>query len=160
MSQVFIALGSNLGSSADILRSALLALNALPGCQVVSCSHFYRSKPMGPQNQPDYLNAVAELNTCISPMNLLNKLQAIEFEHERVRSKLRWGPRTLDLDILLYADLQIKNECLIIPHIGMSKRNFVLLPLQELVGSEFVIPGLGVLADCLAHCKGQPLVQV
>ncbi len=158
MYPVFIGLGSNLGQSKDVLCSALLTLNALSNCQTVRCSHLYRSKPMGPQDQPDYLNAVAELKTGMSPVKLLNELQTIEAEHGRVRNALRWGPRTLDLDILLYSDLQIQCERLTIPHIGIAQRNFVLYPLQELVGPKFVIPGLGVLANCLENCEGQPLI--
>lgn len=158
MFPVFIGLGSNLGQSEDMLHAALLALNALPGCQVVRSSHLYRSKPMGSQDQPDYLNAVAELKTNMSPIKLLNASQTIETEHGRIRNARRWGPRTLDLDILLYADLQIQSERLTIPHIGIAQRNFVLSPLQELVGPKFVIPGVGVLADCLDNCEGQPLI--
>ncbi|VAW84707.1 2-amino-4-hydroxy-6-hydroxymethyldihydropteridinepyrophosphokinase [hydrothermal vent metagenome] len=158
MFQVFIGLGSNLGDSADIMHAALLTINTLPGCQTVRCSHLYRSKPMGPQDQPDYLNAVAELKTDMSPIELLDALQAIETEYGRVRNGLRWGPRTLDLDILLYAELKIQNERLTIPHIGIAQRNFVLYPLQELVGPKFVILGVGVLADCLDHCADPPLI--
>jgi len=157
MFPVFIGLGSNLGQSKDVLHAALLTLNALPDCQTVRCSRLYRSKPMGPQDQPDYLNAVAELKTDMSPVKLLNALQTIETEHGRVRNALRWGPRTLDLDILLYSDLKIQSERLTIPHIGIAQRRFVLYPLQELVGPKFVIPGFGVLADCLENCEGQSL---
>ena len=127
----YIGLGSNLSQPAQQLRSALDCLNNLPETRLTRCSSFYRSAPVGPGEQPDYVNAVAELETALPPLQLLNRLQAIEAEHGRERS-IRWGARTLDLDILLFGQQCIDGERLQVPHPRMGERNFVLLPLAEL----------------------------
>ena len=99
--KVYIGLGSNLDEPLVQLQQAIEALRGISGCQLLSTSAFYRSQPMGPQDQPDYLNAVASMTTSLSPEALLDTLQAIELNQGRVRD-VRWGPRTLDLDLLLY----------------------------------------------------------
>lgn len=132
MAIVFIALGANLGDPFKQAHDAIDAVINLPDTQLVRCSPFYRSKPLGPQDQPDYLNAVMQINTSLSPHNLLKSLQHIEQNLGRVRKANRWGPRTLDLDILLYDNMQINSEELTIPHYDMKNREFVLYPLFDI----------------------------
>ncbi|MFU2077046.1 2-amino-4-hydroxy-6-hydroxymethyldihydropteridine diphosphokinase [Avibacterium endocarditidis] len=131
MKQVYIALGSNLATPVQQLENALHALQQLPHSQLVAVSHFYQSKPLGPQDQPDYVNAVACLTTALAPLDLLDQLQRIEQEQGRVRLR-RWGERTLDLDILLYGDEIIQSERLTVPHYDMQHREFVIVPLYEI----------------------------
>ncbi|MFZ7316882.1 2-amino-4-hydroxy-6-hydroxymethyldihydropteridine diphosphokinase [Avibacterium avium] len=131
MKQVYIALGSNLATPVQQLENALQALQQLPHSQLVAVSHFYQSKPLGPQDQPDYVNTVACLTTALAPLDLLDQLQRIEQEQGRVRLR-RWGERTLDLDILLYGDEIIQSERLTVPHYDMQHREFVIVPLYEI----------------------------
>lgn len=128
MNKTYIGLGSNLGDSEQILREAVEQLRQLGEVRV---SQLYHSPPMGPQDQPHYHNAVAQLDTHLAPLDLLNELQRIENESGRVRLR-RWGERTLDLDLLLYAEKNIINERLTVPHIGILQRDFVLIPLLDL----------------------------
>ncbi|HHJ12991.1 MAG TPA: 2-amino-4-hydroxy-6-hydroxymethyldihydropteridine diphosphokinase [Gammaproteobacteria bacterium] len=129
--RAWIGLGSNLDSPLDQVRAALTELAALPDTRLAACSRLYRSAPMGPPGQPDYINAVAGVDTGLPPQALLDALQAIERAHGRVRGE-HWGPRTLDLDILLYGDLKLDSPRLHLPHPGLLARNFVLVPLAEL----------------------------
>lgn len=131
MNKVYIALGSNLEHPQAQLTAALQALNELSDSRLTAVSSFYQSKPLGPQDQPDYVNAVACLETSLAPLALLDELQRIEHEQGRVRLR-RWGERTLDLDILLYADHIIQSERLIVPHYDMHQREFVIIPLVEI----------------------------
>ncbi|MFZ7159368.1 2-amino-4-hydroxy-6-hydroxymethyldihydropteridine diphosphokinase [Avibacterium avium] len=131
MKQVYIALGSNLATPVQQLENALQALQQLPHSQLVAVSHFYQSKPLGPQDQPDYVNAVACLATALAPLDLLDQLQRIEQEQGRVRLR-RWGERTLDLDILLYGNEIIQSERLTVPHYDMQHREFVIVPLYDI----------------------------
>ncbi|MBJ9703434.1 2-amino-4-hydroxy-6-hydroxymethyldihydropteridine diphosphokinase [Acinetobacter calcoaceticus] len=124
----YIGLGSNLGDSRQILSEAIAKLKTLG---MVKVSRLYQSPPMGPQDQPNYLNAVAELNTDLAPLDLLNHLQRFEQEAGRVRLR-RWGERTLDLDLLIYGNEKIQNERLTVPHIGILQRDFVVIPLLDL----------------------------
>jgi len=132
MITVFIAVGSNLGDPVSQAKVAIDALKQLPKSQFVSTSSLYSSTPMGPQDQPDYINAVVELKTELTPIELLNCTQTIELEQGRVRKEERWGPRTLDLDILLYGNEVMDSERLTVPHYGMKEREFVLYPLAEI----------------------------
>jgi len=152
MDKVFIGLGSNLDEPLAQLKKALAALKKMNDSQLINVSHFYRSLPMGPQDQPDYINAVAELKTKLSAEQLLGALQKIENEQGRVRQQ-RWGPRTLDLDILLYGNEVINTERLTVPHYGMKERNFVLYPLSELINGDFNIPNMGTMKKLLASCS-------
>jgi 2-amino-4-hydroxy-6-hydroxymethyldihydropteridine diphosphokinase len=127
----YVGLGSNLGDPVAQLRGALAALGAMPGSRVVARSALYRNPPMGPQNQPEYVNAVAALLTTLTAGGLLRALQQIESDCGRVRGGQRWGPRTLDLDLLLYGDLQLASDELTLPHPGLASRPFVLVPLSE-----------------------------
>jgi len=139
MIRVYIALGSNLAKPVDQVNCALEALAHLPRTKRVVCSAFYRSKPLGPQNQPDFLNAVVALDTELPPEELLDCTQAIEQNQGRVRKLERWGPRTLDLDMLLYGDRVIHTERLTVPHYDMKNREFMLYPLAE-IAPEVVFP--------------------
>ncbi|TXJ10409.1 MAG: 2-amino-4-hydroxy-6-hydroxymethyldihydropteridine diphosphokinase [Acinetobacter sp.] len=125
----YIGLGSNLGDSRSILREAVQHLAKLG---TVRGSRLYASPPMGPQDQPDYLNAVVALATTLEPLALLDQLQHIEQQSGRVRLR-HWGERTLDLDLLLYDDAQIQHPRLTVPHVGIMQRDFVILPLLDLV---------------------------
>ena len=132
MNHCYIGLGGNLGDAAHTIQSGVQALKNLPDSQFVGLSNLYQSKPMGPQDQPDYINAVAHLQTNLAPLQLLDALQAIEAEHGRVRGDEHWGARTLDLDILLFGQQTIDLPRLSVPHPGMREREFVLYPLYDL----------------------------
>ncbi|MGF3092728.1 2-amino-4-hydroxy-6-hydroxymethyldihydropteridine diphosphokinase [Cronobacter sakazakii] len=132
MTLAFIALGSNLAEPLSQVNNALAALARIPGSRIVAASSFYRTPPLGPQDQPDYLNAAVALETTLSAEALLDNTQRIELEQGRVRKAERWGPRTLDLDIMLFGDATINTERLIVPHYDMKNRAFMLLPLSEI----------------------------
>ncbi len=153
-----IGLGGNLDSPVLALRSARQVIARQPGIQEVAFSSLYRSVPMGPVDQPDYVNAVMMVDTTLTPLQLLDVLQAIENAHGRVRQGERWGPRTLDLDILLYDDLEMDDIRLKLPHPGMTRREFVLYPLAEIVPADLNIPGQGCLSDWLAQCSPKGLM--
>jgi 2-amino-4-hydroxy-6-hydroxymethyldihydropteridine diphosphokinase len=129
--QAYIGIGSNLDDPVSQVRQAIPALNAIPRSRCVVCSPLYRSQPLGPPGQPDYINAVAELVTALTALELLAVLQAIENKHGRVRT-IRWGPRTLDLDMLLYGDLILADPRLTVPHPRLHERAFVLYPLYAI----------------------------
>ncbi|EHD20492.1 MULTISPECIES: 2-amino-4-hydroxy-6-hydroxymethyldihydropteridine diphosphokinase [Brenneria] len=139
MTRVYLALGSNLTQPLQQIHAALSALDNLPQTRLARCSSFYRSRPLGPQDQPDYLNAVAELATDLSAEQLLDHTQAIEREQGRVRKAQRWGPRTLDVDILLFGDEVIATPRLTVPHYDMKNREFMLYPLAE-IAPELIFP--------------------
>jgi len=124
----YIGLGSNLGDSRQILTEAVQNLATLGQVKI---SKLYESPPMGPQDQPNYLNAVVRLETDLQPLALLDELQRFENESGRVRLR-RWGERTLDLDLLIYGQESIQNERLTVPHIGILERDFVVIPLLDL----------------------------
>jgi len=128
----YVALGSNLDDPDMQLQRAVDEIDSTPDIRVTGCSRLYRSDPVGPEGQPDYCNAVVEIETALPSLELLDALQAIEQQHGRERS-LRWGPRTLDLDILLYSNDKIQTARLTVPHYQMHVRNFVLCPLADIV---------------------------
>lgn len=130
--RAFIGLGSNLDNPIDHVRRAFDALKSLPRTQWIAASGLYRSTPMGPVAQPDFINAVALIETWLAPEELLDELLHIERLHGRVRDGVRWGPRTLDLDLLLYGNERIRTPTLQVPHPGVAERSFVLVPLAEL----------------------------
>jgi 2-amino-4-hydroxy-6-hydroxymethyldihydropteridine diphosphokinase len=158
-SAVYIGLGSNLDNPISQILKALRILDTLPTTKISTHSALYRSTPLGPQNQPDYINAVAELNTELSPLSLLTKLQAIENKQGRVRHVLRWGPRTLDLDILLYDNKPLQNSRLTLPHPGLYDRSFVLYPLYE-CAPDLVLPDGQRVYDLMRRCSSQGLYKV
>lgn len=138
MPVVYIALGTNLEPRADHLEKALELFRAMPDVEMKRISSIYESKPVGYLDQPDFLNLVFEAETDLLPLELLDRCQSIENELGRVRN-IRFGPRTLDADIVLFGDERIAVERLIVPHPRMQERAFVLLPLQELI-PDFVVP--------------------
>lgn len=150
MVRAYIGLGSNLDDPVQQLHRALEALAQLPQTQRIACSRFYRSAPLGPQDQPDYVNAVVALDTDLLPEALLDALQAIEAAQGRVRTR-RWGPRTLDLDLLLYGNEVLATPRLTVPHPGLAERNFVLYPLAELV-PDLQLPDGQRLEELLLRC--------
>jgi 2-amino-4-hydroxy-6-hydroxymethyldihydropteridine diphosphokinase len=151
MERVYIGLGSNLAEPLQQLRDALAALAQLPDTRLLAHSSFYASDPLGPPDQPRYVNAVAALDTALEPWTLLDALQRIEQEQGRVRKAERWGPRTLDLDILLFGERLIADERLTVPHYHMHARPFVLYPLAELA-AELHLPDGRRLSELLAAC--------
>ncbi len=154
----WIGLGSNLDDPVRQVNTALVALDSLPQSRLLACSGLYRSAPMGPQDQPDYINAVAGLKTTLPAVALLDALQAIEQDHARVRGE-HWGPRTLDLDILLYGDDIIESPRLSVPHPGLAQRNFVLAPLAEIT-PQLSVPGLGKVQVLRDRLGNEGLVRV
>lgn len=148
MIRVYIALGSNLAQPLQQVNTALEALEHIPRTRLIACSPLYRTKPLGPQNQPDYLNAVVALDTRLPPEQLLDHTQAIERNQGRVRKDERWGPRTLDLDMMLYGDLVIDTDRLTVPHYGLKQREFMLYPLAD-IAPDLVFPDGETLAECL-----------
>ena len=132
MTRVFIAVGSNLASPFAQVNAAIAALGEIPQTRIVAVSSFYRTPPLGPQDQPDYLNAAVELETELAPEALLDNTQRIELQQGRVRKAERWGPRTLDLDIMLFGDLTLNTKRLTVPHYDMHNRGFMLWPLAEI----------------------------
>ena len=129
--QAFVALGSNLEDPIKQVTTALKELTQIPQTTFIKCSPLYESDPVGVTDQPNFINAVALVTTELSPHELLKELQKIENDHKRVR-KIHWGPRTLDLDLILYDQEKINTPTLIIPHPEFSKRSFVLKPLFDL----------------------------
>lgn len=131
MTRIYLGLGANLGDPQATLRDAVSALKQHPELRNLRCSSFYGSKPMGPTDQPDYVNAVVAADTLLTPAALLQLAHRIEQQFGRQRQR-RWGERTLDIDILLYGDDTIAEAQLHIPHLGLCQRDFVLVPLLEL----------------------------
>lgn len=130
--RVHVALGSNLGDRGAHLRRALQDIACLEGVSALTCSSLYETAPMGPQDQPDYLNAVCRFGYTGTARELMRRLQAIEREHGRQAGGRRWGERPLDLDIVLFGEQLISEPDLIVPHVGLAERSFVLWPLAEL----------------------------
>lgn len=151
----WIGLGSNLDDPVAQVRRALDAIGAHPAMDLNAVSSLYRSPPMGPQDQPEYINAVARVSTSLAPLELLAALQAQEDAQRRRRGR-RWGARTLDLDVLLYADRRIRDATLTVPHPGIQERSFVLYPLAELA-PDLEIPGAGRVDDLIAACPASGL---
>jgi 2-amino-4-hydroxy-6-hydroxymethyldihydropteridine diphosphokinase len=148
----FIGLGSNLDDPVAQIERALHAIAQLAHTQLVRRSSLYLSRPMGPADQPDYVNAVAQVHTALAAPQLLTELLAIERRQGRLRrAGQRNAPRTLDLDLLLYAQQTRDDPALTLPHPGAHERDFVLLPLAE-IAPEAVIPGRGAVLDLLAGC--------
>lgn len=153
MAHAFVGLGANLGDPARQLEQALDAIGRLPGTRLVRSSSLYRTAPVGYAAQPDFLNAVAEIETALAPRALLEALRAIETQAGRVRAFAN-GPRVLDLDLLLYDDSVLREPGLELPHPRMHERAFVLAPLVE-IAPQAEIPGHGRAATLLARVAGQ-----
>lgn len=140
----YLGLGGNLtnelGTPEQHIRQAVASLSAHAQIDHVRCSSLYASKPMGPQDQPDFINAVVEIETTLAPLELLDLCQQLEQNAQRIRRR-RWGERSLDVDMLLYGNEQIVLPALTVPHVGMRERNFVLIPLSEL-NPDLIIQGI------------------
>ncbi len=154
----YIGLGSNLENPRAQMEHALVELASIPHSQLLAKSPLYRSAPIGPGDQPDYINAAALLKTSLTPLALLDALQAIEQSHQRVRIE-HWGPRTLDLDILLLDQQTIHSERLKVPHPYMTQRNFVLYPLAD-IAPELQLPDGTSLQQLIAQCPRDGLATI
>lgn len=149
----YIGIGSNLNDPAQQVTQAFAELAALPQSQLLGRSSLYLSRPLGPQDQPDFVNAAAKLGTALPPLVLLRELQAVEVRHGRSREHERhWGPRSLDLDLLIYGELRMQTAELTLPHPHLHERSFVLYPLAELA-PELVIPGHGPVQTLRDVCR-------
>ncbi|MBF8224219.1 MULTISPECIES: 2-amino-4-hydroxy-6-hydroxymethyldihydropteridine diphosphokinase [Halomonadaceae] len=157
--RAYIGLGSNQQHPREQVIQALDALDRLPLTRLAGASRLYASAPVGPQDQPDFVNAVAELATRLSPLALLDQLQALEQRHGRRRLR-HWGPRTLDLDLLLYDEAVIESPRLRVPHPEMAHRGFVLLPLAELAPTLRLPDGrcIAPLAEAMGSDDLRPLL--
>lgn len=144
----YVGIGSNLGEPKAQVMSAISVLERLPGTRLTGKSSLYRSRPWGLENQPDFINAAVRLETCLSARYLLDELLDIERKAGRVRDGLRWGPRVIDLDLLVYGDNRLNEDGLQVPHPRMAERAFVLLPLLEL-DAELSLSGMGRIIDRL-----------
>lgn len=149
MTRAYVGLGANLGDRAATMRAALEQLAAETGVELVAVSSFRETEPVGITDQPRFLNAAAALDTELRPRELLDRLLAIEGRLGRTRSGPRFGPRTIDLDLLVYGDEQIDEPGLEVPHPRLHERLFALEPLAELE-PQLVVPGLGPLAEIVA----------
>lgn len=149
----YIGIGSNQANPVLQVRQAITELARLPRSSLIGSSALYQTAPVGPTDQPDFVNAVAGLETRLEPRALLDALQRIEQAQGRVRDGPRWGPRTLDLDILLYGNLRLAEPGLEIPHPELGRRAFVLVPLADVAPVGLLVPGVGALADLLGRCS-------
>ena len=142
----YIGIGSNLESPVEQVERGIEALRRIENSILVARSGLYRSEPVGFTDQPDFINAVASMLTQLDASALLVALQSIEDQHGRVRDVPRWGPRTLDLDLLSYGSVTLAKDTLVLPHPRVSERNFVLLPWQE-IAPHYFVPGLATVAE-------------
>lgn len=160
---VYIGLGSNvasnMGNSQETLKHAVERLTQHQNIRLKAMSSLYRSQPMGPKDQPDFINAVCHINTSLEPEALLDVCQDIETHFGRTRKGERWGPRSLDLDILLYGSQRVQTERLTIPHVGIEQREFVLVPLFELA-PQLVMPDGNPIAKWVASCSLDGLSRI
>ncbi len=154
----YVGLGSNLDEPLAQVQAAIMELENIPHTSVQATSALYRSRAVGPGEQPDYINAAALLNTQLKPLELLDALQAIEQAHRRVRRE-HWGPRTLDLDILLLDQQTIDSERLKVPHPYLTQRNFVLYPLAD-IAPELLLPDGMALKELIAQCSQDGLERL
>ena len=155
-SPAYIGLGANLDQPVEQLRKAVSLLGIVNDARLVFVSPAYSSRPMGPQDQPDYVNAVAGLVTTLEPLELLDALQGIENQMGRVRDGERWGPRVIDLDLLVFAGVVMNGERLVLPHPGIHERSFVLYPLADIAPS-LKVPGLASVESLRAAVPGDDL---
>lgn len=157
--RAYIGLGSNLADPVAQVRTGVAALAQLEQTQVETCSSYYRTAPVGLREQPDFINAVCRVRTGQAPVELMRNLLEIEHAHGRVRHGDKGGPRTLDLDLLLYGDQAIQTTELTVPHPRLHERAFVLYPLHE-IDPDLVIPGHGKLVELLASCAEQQVERL
>ncbi len=156
----YIGLGSNLRQPQRQVLGALEALSELPRTQLQRQSPLYHSPPLGVPGQPDYVNAAALLETALQPLELLDQLQCIEHEMGRRRDGERWGPRVIDLDLLLYGEQRMDHPRLQLPHPELHKRAFVLIPLADIAPTGLEIPGQGSLQALLANSDRRGVMPI
>ena len=154
----YIGVGSNLGKPAEQVRHATSAIDAYPDTRLVLQSPHYRSSPLGPQDQPDFINAVVAVMTRLEPADLFDLMQQTESEHGRDRSSGHWGPRTLDLDLLAYSSDVLQTDRLTLPHPGIAERNFVLLPWSD-IAPHYAVPGLATVRRLAAAAPSEPAIR-
>ncbi|WP_063570398.1 2-amino-4-hydroxy-6-hydroxymethyldihydropteridine diphosphokinase [Luteibacter rhizovicinus] len=159
MVRALIGLGGNLGEVRERLDAAIAALDVLPGVAVAARSRFYRTAPWGPVAQPDFINAAIAVETSLPALELLDALLATERAFGRIRDGERWGPRTLDLDLLAYGDDVIDNERLSVPHPRIAERAFVLMPLAD-IAANAELPGVGRVSDLLGKIDTQGCIPL
>jgi 2-amino-4-hydroxy-6-hydroxymethyldihydropteridine diphosphokinase len=152
----YVALGSNLDQPVAQIERAFTALANLPQCRLIARSRLYKTQPLGPQDQPEFINAAAGLVTTLTPRQLLVELKRLERELGRAHPVVRWGPRLIDLDLLVHADAQISESDLTVPHRGLPERNFVLYPLRD-IAPELLVAGHGRVSQLAARVGGAGL---
>ncbi|HEY0941799.1 MAG TPA: 2-amino-4-hydroxy-6-hydroxymethyldihydropteridine diphosphokinase [Steroidobacter sp.] len=155
----YVALGSNLDQPAAQIERGFSALASLAHCRLIARSRLYRTRPLGPQDQPEFINAAAGLLTTLAPRELLVELKRLERELGRAQPVVRWGPRVIDLDLLVHADAQISEPDLTVPHRGLPERNFVLYPLRD-IAPELLVPGHGRVSRLAARVGGAGLAPL
>ena len=155
----YSGIGSNLDDPVRQVKEALEELDTIPDSVLIDQSSLYSSKPMGPADQPDYVNAVAAIDTLLSPGELLQALQKIEQRLGRQHTGEKWGPRVIDLDLLLYGKKKISTDTLTVPHPGLHERDFVIIPLAEIAGN-MSIPGKGQLSTLIAACENHSVKKL
>ena len=158
LAEVYIGLGSNLNFPALQIQRAISALTKLPATRLSRIAPYYKSIAIGPGVQADYINTVAGIATALSPQRLLRELQSIENRLGRKRP-VRWGPRVIDLDILIYGKLMVNSKILTIPHPRLAQRNFVLYPLAD-IAPKLVLPDQTSLQQLLANCSAEGIVRL
>lgn len=155
----FIGIGSNLRDPQAQVRSAIKAIAQAADISLECSSSLYSSPPMGPPDQPNYVNAVAKIETPLASLDLLEILQRIERDHGRIRNTIRWGPRTLDLDILLFGMESVSTQRLQIPHPGLTERSFVIIPLAE-IAPQLILPNGVCVSDLVVQMQDQTLARL
>jgi 2-amino-4-hydroxy-6-hydroxymethyldihydropteridine diphosphokinase len=155
----YVALGSNLDDPREQVERAMAALAGLPDTRLVLRSSLYRARPFGPVEQPDFVNAAAGLLTRLDPAGLLAQLKGLEAQLGRERPVVRWGPRRIDLDLLVHGDARIAEPGLEVPHPGIPERAFVLVPMAEFA-PDLVVPGRGRVRDLLARVDSADLERL
>ena len=157
--RAYIGIGSNLNDPVKQVLEAVEELEMIPDTLLVERSSLYSGSPMGPSDQPDYVNAVVSLDTLLSPEDLHQALIAIEDMQGRDRGGEKWGPRIIDLDLLMYGTKMIDTETLTVPHPGMHERDFVIVPLEEIAGN-LKIPGRGFIYSLINKCESHSLKKL
>ena len=150
MNQVYLGIGSNKNHPYFRINTVLKQINRIKSTNIVKKSSLYVTRPLGPKAQPDFINSVIEIRTNLKPIELLDELQNLEKLHNRKRTK-RWGPRSMDIDILIYNNLIMNTDKLVIPHPGLEYRDFVLIPLYEITSYRYEIPKYGKITTLIKN---------
>jgi len=150
LNQVYLGIGSNKNHPYFRINTVLKQINRIKSTNIVKKSSLYVTKPLGPQAQPNFINSVIEIRTNLKPIELLDELQNLERLHNRKKTK-RWGPRSMDIDILIYNNLIMNTDKLVIPHPGLEYRDFVLIPLYEITSYRYEIPKYGKITTLIKN---------